>query len=104
MMFVLDVWAGSMGRFMTGYLSVDVQSAQIIMVNIMVLLYMVGNGLDSASCALIGQSLGAGKISSAKLFYNSFKVIATVLICFVILLTYVFKEDIISIYTDISSI
>lgn len=54
MMFALDLLAGSAIRFFTGYLSIDVQSAQGIMVNLMVLLYMLGSGLDAAACALIG--------------------------------------------------
>ena len=59
LMFALDVWAGSIVRFFSGYLGVEVQSAQVILNNIMVLLYMVGSGLDSAACAFVGQALGA---------------------------------------------
>ena len=87
MMFILDVWAGSMVRFCTGYMSVNIQSAQIIMNNIMVLLYMIGSGLDSASCAIIGQSLGAGNVEGSKIFYTTFRIIATIAILVLIVLT-----------------
>lgn len=104
LMFALDNWAGSMIRFCTGYLSVDIQSAQGIMVNIMVLLYMIGSGLDSAACALIGQALGAGNVESSKQFFSSFRVITVVLIFFVILLTHSFQHQMVEVYTDISSV
>ena len=61
-MFILDNWAGSSVRFFAGYLSVEVQSAQLILYNVITLLYMVGAGFESASCALIGQLLGSGEI------------------------------------------
>ena len=85
-MFLLDVWAGSTIRFFTGYMSVDIQSAQIILNNLMVLLYMVGSGLDTAACALIGQALGADSVASAKSFYSTFKTIAASLIGVVMIL------------------
>ena len=104
LMYILDVWAGASVRFCTGYLSVDIQSAQVIMMSIMVMLYMVGSGLDSASCAIIGQALGAGNVIGSKIFYTTFRIIASIAIVVVILLTYTFQEQIIDVYTDIPTI
>lgn len=104
MMLALDLLAGSAIRFCTGYLSVDIQSAQGIMVNLMVLLYMLGSGLDAAACALIGHALGAGQIESSKQFYATFRQIAAGLILVVIFLTYFFQNALINVYTNIESV
>ena len=61
----------------------------------MVLLYMVGSGLDTAACALIGQALGAESVSSAQSFFSTFKTIASTLIIVVMMLQWTFKEEIV---------
>lgn len=103
-MFALDNWAGSMIRFCIGYMAVDIQSAQAILVNIMVLLYQVGSGFDSAACALIGQALGANDLKSSKRFYSTISVIAVTFISLTIGMTYLFFVDLVEIYTNLSSV
>ena len=103
-MFALDVWAGSIVRFLSGYLGVDVQSAQVILNNIMVLLYMIGSGLDSASCALVGQSLVAGDVRLANQFYQNFKWVSAFLIFFVMFFFYYYCEIIVGLYTTIPGV
>jgi Na+-driven multidrug efflux pump len=70
----------------------------------MVLLYMVGSGLDSASCALIGQALGANNESAAKDFYSTFKLIGSFLIGVVMVVQWTLKEQIVNMYTSIPSV
>ena len=103
-MFALDVWAGSIVRFASGYLGVDVQSAQIILNNIMVLLYMIGSGLDSAACALVGQSLGAGDVLLANKFYQNFKWVSAAIIFLVMISFYYSCETIVGMYTTIPGV
>lgn len=103
-MFILDIWAGCTVRFFSGYLSVEIQSAQIILNNIMVILYMFGAGLDSASCALIGQFLGAGKVSHARLYFKTFKLLTTTAIFIILILMSIFQRQVVSLYSDIPSI
>jgi len=50
----LDVWAHAMFRFLSGYLGTGGLSGLAIMMDILVMLYMIGAGLDQASCAFVG--------------------------------------------------
>lgn len=70
----------------------------------MVLLYMTGSGLDNASCALVGQALGANNISAAKGFYSTFRIIASLLIGLIMLLQWTFREVLVDMYTNIPSV
>ena len=66
MLIVLDCYAGTMVTFISGYISLKAQSAQVILGSIMVFLYMVGRGLEQASCAIVGQHLGKNMPVRAK--------------------------------------
>jgi Na+-driven multidrug efflux pump len=72
--------------------------------DMMVMLYMVGNGFDQAACAFVGQAIGAGKVSLARTFYTTFNYVASITIILTIVIFYHFKDDIICIYTDITSV
>jgi len=91
-------------RFLSGYLGNEVLSGMAIMMDILVLLYMIGAGLDQASCAFVGQAIGAGKVTLARKFYHTFCYISTFVILFVILVFNYFKEDIVCLYTNIESV
>ena len=72
--------------------------------NLMVVLYMVGAGLQSASCALIGQNIGKSDVTEAKNFYITFRYVSALIIVFVIYVQYMFHEEIIAVYTDKTNI
>jgi Na+-driven multidrug efflux pump len=40
--------------------------------NIVALAYMVGIGLETASCTLVGQNIGKGDVKKAKKYYYTF--------------------------------
>ena len=71
--------------------------------SIMVVLYMVGNGLDQAACAIVGQHLGNNDKKKAWDYYNAFRVVSPMLICFVMLLQWVYRVEIVEMYTNIES-
>ena len=57
----------------------------------MVLFYMVGSGLDSAACAIVGAKLGSNNVGSARTFYSTFRWLATMMIICVIIFQWIFK-------------
>lgn len=58
-MVCLDAYANCLATFFAGYLSMATQSAQVVLMNIMVVLFfMCGAGIQSAACAIIGQLIG----------------------------------------------
>ena len=59
--------------------------------NVMTILYMVGMGSDQASCALVGQQLGANKPIKAKVYYRSFKWVMLVIVIAICTLVHLFR-------------
>ena len=100
----LDVWAHAVFRFLSGYLGTGGLSGLAIILDILVMLYMIGSGLDQASCAFVGQALGAGRVDLARQFYRDFCYISATVIFFVIIIFNYFKEDIVCLYTNIESV
>ena len=100
----LDVWAHAVFRFVSGYLGVDSLSALAILMDVMVISDMIGMGLDQASCAFVGQALGAGKVALARQFYDAFRLVSAVVILVYMVLFYHFQVQIVNIYTDIPSV
>jgi len=52
--FCLDQWVWEIMILVSGYFKEEDQAAQIIVMNIVSLAYMVAIGLEQASCTLIG--------------------------------------------------
>ena len=66
----------------------------------MVVLYMVGAGMMQASCAVVGQQIGAGDEGMARMLYKSFQIVAGTMIIFVMVLQYIWREEIVNAYTE----
>lgn len=62
MMAVIDCWGGSIVCAAAGMISTETLAAMVILTNIMCVIYMVGQGLEQASCAIIGNQLGKGDV------------------------------------------
>mmetsp|Transcript_12782 Transcript_12782/g.21611 ORF Transcript_12782/g.21611 Transcript_12782/m.21611 type:complete len:212 (+) Transcript_12782:864-1499(+) len=99
-MLCLDIWAGCLIFFSCGYLGVTQLAAQILLQNIMVVLYMVGAGLDQASCAIVGQQIGSNNVKMAKVFYDSFRRVTVVIILLVMTFQYIYRREIVMMFTD----
>jgi Na+-driven multidrug efflux pump len=85
MMLVLDVWAGSLVIFFSGYISSACLGAMSLLTNIMVVLYMVGRGLEQAACTIIGQKLGQNEVKKARLYFHTLKPLSAIMILMVTL-------------------
>lgn len=57
-MMCLDCWAGNLVVIFAGVIGKTVLAAQVVLGNIMVVLYMVGMGLEQAACSIVGNLLG----------------------------------------------
>ena len=55
MMLCLEWWAYEMMTLMAGYLGVNEQAAQIVMLNIIAFMFMFALGLSSAASTVVGQ-------------------------------------------------
>lgn len=65
-MVCLGWWTVEILTLLSGYISVDSTAAQIIMLNISSLLFMVPLGFSFAAATLVGNSIGEYNIPKAK--------------------------------------
>ena len=99
-MICLDWWVWEFMILMSGYLGVVDQASQIIIMHIVALAYMVSIGFESSSCALVGQEIGRGDVKNAKLYFGTIKFISVICLGLLSLAVYVFKSQLILIFTE----
>lgn len=54
MMLCLEWWAYEIMTLMAGYIGVEVQAAQIVLMNIIAFMFMFALGLSTAACTTVG--------------------------------------------------
>jgi MATE family multidrug resistance protein len=68
MMVCMDMWAFSLLTFISHFLGVNENAGQVILLNVLSLLYSIPLGFSSGACALIGKNIGKGKVATAKIY------------------------------------
>jgi len=68
MMVCLDMWCFSFLTLIAHYLGVTENAGQVILLNVLCLLYAIPMGFSSGSCALVGNNIGKGKVENAKMY------------------------------------
>eukprot|EP00826_Nyctotherus_ovalis_P060325 TRINITY_DN844_c0_g1_i1.p1 TRINITY_DN844_c0_g1~~TRINITY_DN844_c0_g1_i1.p1 ORF type:complete len:492 (-),score=77.39 TRINITY_DN844_c0_g1_i1:122-1597(-) len=68
LMIVLDWWAYEIMNVMAGILGANELSANVALVQINLLFFMIPVGIGSATCAFVGNSIGANKESACKFY------------------------------------
>lgn len=63
-----DIWAFSILTLIAHYLGVNENAGQVILLNVLALLYSIPMGFASGSCALVGKNIGKGKVENAKMY------------------------------------
>lgn len=64
-MLCLEFWVYDLMILMAGYIGVKEQACQIVVINIVALIWMVSIGLQQAASSTIGQQIGKGDIKKA---------------------------------------
>jgi len=64
----MDIWAFSVLTLIAHYLGVVENAGQVILLNVLSILYSIPMGFASGSCALVGRNIGKGKVSNAKMY------------------------------------
>ena len=91
-MVCLDWWVFELMIVFSGWLGVQEQTMQIIMLNIVAMAYMVAIGLEAASCSIIGQLLGRGDVVMAKKYMSTFFYVSSALLLNNIIMVYFFQR------------
>ena len=76
-----EIWALQILGIFAGWISVNDQAVNAILVTLFAILFMVSQGAQSAACALIGEKIGANRVSHAQAY---FKVIAGTTLIFIL--------------------
>jgi len=65
-MLLAEGWAFNVLGVMSGYISVTDQAVNVILFQLIGVMFMIPNGLQSACCAIIGTEIGANRVAVAK--------------------------------------
>lgn len=101
LMLCLDVYGNILVDIVSGWISVECQAAQVVLVNIICMVFMVGLGMEQSSCSLVGRQIGRNNISEAKQFYKAFLKFTTLIILLVVTVSYTYSFELIELHTDI---
>ena len=74
----MNLWIWEIQVLISGFFSIEEQSSQIILMQILIYCFMFAVGLEASTCAMIGNLLGKQKITEAQQTYTRFKVVALV--------------------------
>lgn len=101
-MICLDWWVWELMILMCGYFPEDTrvtqQAAQIVIMNIVALAYMVGIGLETASCTLVGQQIGKGDVKKAKEYYGTIQIVSAIILILTSSAIFVGKEWLVGLF------
>jgi multidrug resistance protein, MATE family len=98
-MLCAEWWAFEIFNIFSGYLSVDIQAAQVILWNFLLLTYQVAKGFSEGICALVGSSIGANKVELGKRIKKVTLTIAWIACIIEACIMYLFRVQIAQLYT-----
>ena len=98
-MLLAEGWAFNVMGVLAGLISVTDQATNTIMLMIIAIMFMVPMGIQSAAAAIIGEQIGANRVSLAKAYFKVMALACLILLVFVQLLVYTFNEQICRVFT-----
>eukprot|EP00356_Strombidium_inclinatum_P013041 CAMPEP_0170503862 /NCGR_PEP_ID=MMETSP0208-20121228/46130_1 /TAXON_ID=197538 /ORGANISM="Strombidium inclinatum, Strain S3" /LENGTH=164 /DNA_ID=CAMNT_0010783747 /DNA_START=1044 /DNA_END=1538 /DNA_ORIENTATION=+ len=101
---VLDYWGWEYMTLASGFIGITEQAAQVVLINMAALAYMVGYGIQSTITTLVGSHIGRGQASKAKEYYRASLIAMVMNILVLIGLHYKFWHYIVGIFTDIDDV
>jgi len=99
-MLCLEWWTFEILTLFSGLISVDVNAAEVILINLFVIFYTIPYGIQSSAIVVVGNSIGENNVIQAK---NYAKIIMMIGISFnflICLSLFIFKNSIASLFTN----
>ena len=93
-------WAFELMVILAGILGITEQAANVILFNVVAVFYMIPLGMQEASCALIGNEIGANNPKLAKKYYKVISTITFLCLIVICLLMGFGRKIIASVFTD----
>lgn len=107
LMLVLEIWAFEAMLVMSGFLGVDEQSANVVLMNTVGLVFMTCLGVSYPAAGVVGNNLGGGMPKRARKFADVALFMGIVISTFYFVMLTVFRNSIAEFYTyhdNVSSI
>lgn len=92
LMLCLEWWSFEIMILIAGYIGVDEQASQFLVIQITDLLLMVAFGLQQAASSCIGQQIGKGDVTSAREFKSLLDIIGLTIFLTITIITYLNKS------------
>ena len=99
-MLCFEWWCFELLAIFSGLISVEALAAEVIIVNIVTLIFMIPYGTGFAASAFTGYFLGQGKIDKAKYYARLTLVFNTLVTVVVLILLATFREQISRLFTQ----
>ena len=91
-MMCAEWWAFEILSILAGILGVVELASQTINFNMIALLFMIPLGIQEATCAIIGNCIGANNVPLAKRFFSMINKIITIAVLVISVVTFVARE------------
>ena len=98
-MLSLETWAYEIMTLESGYLNVDDQAAQVVLINLLSILFMFSIGMQQATSSLIGQEIGRNNVRKAKQILNVVYSLSLGMVVADLVLFYLLRHCIFALFT-----
>eukprot|EP00347_Sterkiella_histriomuscorum_P000139 403377020 len=104
LMLCLEWWTFEIQTFFASFISIEATGSQVIILNVLYLLFTMTLGLQVAGYSLIGQAIGSQNIILAKGYRQMIFIIGLVLTLFQSTFIYTMREQLAVFFTDIEEL
>lgn len=67
---MLDYWVWEQMTLASGIISMEDQACQVLIINILMISYMFGSGMQQTTCTLVGNEIGKGNAYQAMDYFK----------------------------------
>ena len=103
-MLLAEGWAFNVLGIIAGLISVNDQAVNTILLQLIAIMFMVPMGIQSAACAIIGEQIGANKVTLAKEYFRVMCNIVLLLLLLVQSLVFFGRDSIVLVFTKDSEV
>lgn len=99
-MLCAEVWAVELMSVLAGWMSVNDQAVNAILLCLFASMYMFAVGSQSAASALVGEHIGANQVQKAKDYFKLIIGLTLMMVVFIQVVMYTYRREIVGIFTE----
>ena len=101
---MLDYWTWEYMTIASGFVGITAQATQVLLINMTYFACMVGGGIQSTACTLVGNEIGKGDAATAKEYLLATMAVLYFIVLGEAMVFYIFKVEIVSFITDLDTV